>query len=212
MRRSPISTFRQITTTLVLAALTVTMLPLRVQAFMPSQEATKLTNSEGSASHESITRDTIEDYDKDLFALRTRNKPLTQSMKDAIQAIIDGNIAVDSQFGTQYLKSSSHFDGETFQESQKRLIDYKLKVKDLVDPPTSIIFGKGKPNLSKARFYLGQALHTLQDFYSHSNWVEMGNASPYAILGVPGNPLTDPLATVQTCTDCVRRLRQKFLH
>jgi hypothetical protein len=26
-----------------------------------------------------------------------------------------------------------------------------------------------------ARKYSGQILHTIQDFYSHSNWVEMGN-------------------------------------
>jgi hypothetical protein len=29
-------------------------------------------------------------------------------------------------------------------------------------------------DLSNARILLGRLLHTLQDFYSHSNWIEMG--------------------------------------
>ncbi len=196
--------FRQITATVVFAALAVAMLPKPVQAFMPTAESNKMTRSEGSSSHESITREVIQEYDKDLFGLRARNKPLTQTMQDAIQAIIDGNSSVDSPFGLEFLKSSAHFDGEAFQASQERLVDYKIKVKDLVDPPHRFLLGKAKPNVNKARKILGQALHTLQDFYSHSNWVEMGNSNPYAILGVPGNPLTDPAASVRTCTDCVR--------
>ncbi|MGZ8845200.1 MAG: HET-C-related protein [Pyrinomonadaceae bacterium] len=205
MRPSSINTLRPTVTLVVVAALTVMMLPLRVQAFMPTQKATQWTNSEGSATHESITRDAIEEYDKDiLFGLRARNKPLTQSMKDAIEEIINGNIAVDERGGPQYLKSSSHFDGESFQESQQRLIDYKMKVRDLVNPPAAVIRQGGKPDLASARYYLGQALHTLQDFYSHSNWIELGNTNPHLVLGKPGNPLTNPAATAATCTDCVR--------
>ena len=46
-------------------------------------------------------------------------------------------------------------------------------------------------------------LHTLQDFYSHSNWVENGNTDIYRILG-RRNERPDPIADVslQTCTDC----------
>lgn len=36
---------------------------------------------------------------------------------------------------------------------------------------------------SAARVSLGQAFHTLQDFYSHSNWIELGNLSPHSSLG-----------------------------
>lgn len=29
----------------------------------------------------------------------------------------------------------------------------------------------------------------LQDFYSHSNWVELGNKAPYSVLIQPDRPL-----------------------
>src|SRR5882724_10823193 len=205
MRPASIITLRQTATLVIVVALIITMLPLLVQGFMPTQSATEWTHSEGSSTHESITFDAIEDYDKDIFGLRARSKPLTQTMKDARQEIIDANASVDDRGGSQFLQSAAHFDGEAFQQSQQRLIDFKLKVKELVDPPVPLLpVFKPKPDFNKARRVLGQALHTLQDFYSHRNWVELGNTSPYAILGVPGNPLIDPLPTMNTCTDCTR--------
>lgn len=35
----------------------------------------------------------------------------------------------------------------------------------------------------RARFFLGQAMHTLQDFYAHSNWVELGHTDINEALG-----------------------------
>lgn len=202
MPPSSMITFRQATTLAVVAALIVTVLPQNVRGFMPTQKSTQDTGSEGSSTHESITREVIIEYDKDLF--RLGNKPLTQGMTDALETIIEGNSSVDAYFGSEFLKSSAHFDGDDLKGSQERLVEYKLKVKDLVDPPHRFIIGKAKPNVRKAREILGKALHTLQDFYSHSNWVELGNTNPYAVLGVPGNPLTNPPDTTQTCTDCTR--------
>ncbi|KAL7887780.1 hypothetical protein AOLI_G00055010 [Acnodon oligacanthus] len=50
---------------------------------------------------------------------------------------------------------------------------------------------------------LGETLHTLQDFYSHSNWIELGNRSPYSTLIKPSLPL-DNLTDVKTptCSSC----------
>ncbi|KAM6971803.1 von Willebrand factor A domain-containing protein 7 [Aplochiton taeniatus] len=58
-------------------------------------------------------------------------------------------------------------------------------------------------NFQAARETLGRVMHTLQDFYSHSNWVELGNTEPYANLIRPDLPL-DNLADVDTatCSDC----------
>ena len=39
-------------------------------------------------------------------------------------------------------------------------------------------------DLTHTRELLGQLLHTLQDFYSHSNWVEMGNTDINDLIGV----------------------------
>ncbi|XP_039860583.1 von Willebrand factor A domain-containing protein 7-like isoform X4 [Simochromis diagramma] len=58
-------------------------------------------------------------------------------------------------------------------------------------------------NFQAARTTLGRVLHTLQDFYSHSNWVELGYTKPYSNLINPGLPL-DNLADVNTptCSNC----------
>lgn len=58
-------------------------------------------------------------------------------------------------------------------------------------------------NFQAAREMLGRVCHTLQDFYSHSNWVELGNKRPYAALLQPDLP-TDNIADVSTptCIDC----------
>ncbi|RXN15629.1 von Willebrand factor A domain-containing 7-like protein [Labeo rohita] len=56
-----------------------------------------------------------------------------------------------------------------------------------------------------ARRTLGQLFHSLQDFYSHSNWVEMGQQSVYLHLLHPEEPPV-PVASVDTptCADCYR--------
>ncbi|KAM4817710.1 von Willebrand factor A domain-containing protein 7 isoform X3 [Urocitellus parryii] len=54
-----------------------------------------------------------------------------------------------------------------------------------------------------ARQRLGAALHALQDFYSHSNWVELGEQQPHPHLLWPRQELWS-LAQVgnPTCSDC----------
>ncbi|KAM8938215.1 von Willebrand factor A domain-containing protein 7 isoform 2-T2 [Lycaon pictus] len=54
-----------------------------------------------------------------------------------------------------------------------------------------------------ARRRLGAALHALQDFYSHSNWVELGRQEPHPHLLWPRQELQS-LAQVgdPTCSDC----------
>uniref|UniRef100_A0A8C9P727 von Willebrand factor A domain containing 7 n=1 Tax=Spermophilus dauricus TaxID=99837 RepID=A0A8C9P727_SPEDA len=54
-----------------------------------------------------------------------------------------------------------------------------------------------------ARQRLGAALHALQDFYSHSNWVELGEQQPHPRLLWPRQELWS-LAQVgnPTCSDC----------
>lgn len=54
-------------------------------------------------------------------------------------------------------------------------------------------------DLKQARQLLGQLLHTLQDFYSHSNWVELGNKNINENIGI--NEDIGPVAskTQSTC-------------
>src|SRR5204862_375431 len=59
----------------------------------------------------------------------------------------------------------------------------------------------GKDNVTNARVFLGQALHTLQDFYAHSNWIEMGFRMPNTNLG---HRISFPFAAANTptCASC----------
>ena len=58
----------------------------------------------------------------------------------------------------------AHFDAETFSESNARIISFY----------DSIISTINAKQYFTARALTGKILHTIQDFYSHSNWVEMG--------------------------------------
>ncbi|XP_041790345.1 von Willebrand factor A domain-containing protein 7 isoform X2 [Chelmon rostratus] len=53
------------------------------------------------------------------------------------------------------------------------------------------------------RWTLGRVCHTLQDFYSHSNWVELGNKAPYSALIRPDQPLENLAGpNTPTCRSC----------
>eukprot|EP01096_Ripella_sp_DP13-Kostka_P018070 TRINITY_DN965_c0_g1_i1.p2 TRINITY_DN965_c0_g1~~TRINITY_DN965_c0_g1_i1.p2 ORF type:complete len:772 (+),score=381.97 TRINITY_DN965_c0_g1_i1:2522-4837(+) len=54
---------------------------------------------------------------------------------------------------------------------------------NLIDRVNSLFGLNAESEISEAWTMLGQALHGLQDFYSHSNWVEMGNRFPNTDLG-----------------------------
>ena len=192
------SFLRQIVAILATWTLIVTMFPLfpvpTALAFMPDNATANNARTPGSATHETISDRVISLYQNKLFKLGT--KDLTENMNKARKEIVDANIDVDNFLKSQLRRTASHFDGENFSGGQKRLMDYKLKIKDLML--------QKQPDTKNARWYLGQALHTLQDFYSHSNWIELGRGSTYDILGMPGNPLTDPPLNSLACEDCVR--------
>jgi von Willebrand factor A domain-containing protein 7 len=129
------------------------------------------------ASHQSITEDAIKAFARDSLSFRPSEA--------AIKEIVTANGYTDKW---EVFSSSAHFDDEDFSGGQKRLAQ---KIADII---ASLNAGK----ISKAREALGQALHAVQDFYSHSNWVET-RAGIYEDLG-RGGPLT--VASGPTCLDC----------
>ena len=58
-----------------------------------------------------------------------------------------------------------HFDAEAFEEAKQLLYVRNNQI--------NIVAGDGK--FSTMRNLLGKSLHSMQKFYAHSNWVEMGN-------------------------------------
>ncbi|XP_071754168.1 von Willebrand factor A domain-containing protein 7 [Centroberyx gerrardi] len=110
--------------------------------------------------------------------------------RSALQVIYVQNGLIDRDFINS---APHHFNSEAFVEG-RRLITNGV---------ASIKANLRNENFQAARETLGRVLHTLQDFYSHSNWVELGNTEPHINLIRPDLPLEN-LADVDTatCSDC----------
>lgn len=116
---------------------------------------------------------------------------ITNTFKSAIQVIQEANADVDLKNEEDLAKA--HFDCEQFQAGQNRLIRLRGSAASSIR----------ERNFDLARQETGQLLHTLQDFYSHSNWLENGNLNIYRVLGRV-NERPEPVADVDqpTCLDC----------
>jgi hypothetical protein len=135
-------------------------------------------------SHEKITGEAITELDREFFRMNN----LTGTMEKAMEKIAEANAAVDDDQET----AAKHFDGESFPEGQARIIALR----------ESVIEALKNNNGEGARYALGSALHTIQDFYSHTNWFELGNREPHPGLGRPGSALNRLPATTATCKRC----------
>jgi hypothetical protein len=100
----------------------------------------------------------------------------------------EANMKVD----VDQTSSAKHFDGENFDGGQVLLVQAK----------TNVIEALRNDNGEAARNFLGAALHTLQDFYSHTNWVELGNFDINFDLGKSGVRLSLVTFGKQTCSAC----------
>ncbi|XP_030207769.1 von Willebrand factor A domain-containing protein 7 [Gadus morhua] len=86
-----------------------------------------------------------------------------------------------------------HFNSEAFLEGRGLITEGVVSIKANIR----------KQNYQASREILGRVLHTLQDFYSHSNWVELGNTEPLANLIQPDLPIENIAAKdTATCSDC----------
>ena len=93
-----------------------------------------------------------------------------KTFERAVNEINSANANVD--LGDEGRIASAHFDSEEIQAGQNRLVQLRQNI------VTQILSG----NNELAREETGRLFHTLQDFYSHSNWVENGNRAPYEVL------------------------------
>ncbi|XP_048052802.1 von Willebrand factor A domain-containing protein 7-like isoform X2 [Megalobrama amblycephala] len=108
----------------------------------------------------------------------------------ALNQIYMQNGFVDSDFMSS---APHHFHDEAFTEGRNLIIQGIAAIKANVHTD----------NLQSARETLGRVCHTLQDFYSHSNWVELGYKSPYANLIRPDLNIENIAGVAMpTCSDC----------
>ncbi|CAB1316906.1 unnamed protein product, partial [Coregonus sp. 'balchen'] len=128
----------------------------------------------------------------EVLALACSSSGSAKSFQSAISDVTWRNAGVDFRhlFNEEY-----HFDGERFVEGRKLITDGLTSVKANVK----------RGNFEAARQTLGDILHTLQDFYSHSNWIELGNRFPHPNLIRSDVSDIGPVAdkSTPTCRSCV---------
>lgn len=144
-----------------------------------------------------ITADTPSDVQNLFSVIMSRMR-----LQNAIAEIQSSNTEVNSA----PLKNvaAAHFSGEQFKEGTKRLLKLKSEI------VTSLLKGL---KFEHSRQLTGQYLHTLQDFYSHSNWVELGNrvqkfdAQTNPANSIPSEFISKP--DEATCISCPLTTEQK---
>ncbi|MBZ5556408.1 MAG: hypothetical protein LAO77_03930 [Acidobacteriia bacterium] len=130
----------------------------------------------------------------------TRTSSSGETMKfsaRAIRQIRDATAGVDEIFSSrgEFSVPQAHCDDELLPDCSRRIIDIKNAVINLIKDEAT-------RNGEEARAQLGRALHTLQDFYAHSNWVNNpgpNNGTFNGALGV--SVLTRLSPTEPTCID-----------
>lgn len=122
-------------------------------ALLTAREALGFAVLAGFDVHQEITEDALEQIG--FFGLGFTPR--------AIEQIVDGNVHADKHQEIDYY----HVDNESIEAAHANLLLIRQKIKLLVESDRF-------PDWEAARKELGLALHTVQDFYAHSNWIERG--------------------------------------
>ncbi|XP_071362021.1 von Willebrand factor A domain-containing protein 7-like [Trachinotus anak] len=128
----------------------------------------------------------------------------TKSFRQAIISITLRNVRVDLRHA---FNASFHFDEEMFIQGRNIITEGLRAVKA----------SNKQENFEAAREKLGEILHPLQDFYSHSNWVELGNKLPNSNLirsdTSIGNIAGISRATCRSCDgdDCTNNILEDII-
>ncbi|CAF3877300.1 unnamed protein product, partial [Rotaria sp. Silwood1] len=88
-----------------------------------------------------------------------------------IKTIASANTKTDLK---EMFKEESHFDSETFVQGSKLIMKRYQTILDAIIKVD---------NYDQGRKTFGEMLHTIQDFYSHTNFIELEYTSPSDVLG-----------------------------
>ena len=141
-----------------------------------------------------------------VFDSILRQIVLSWELNSIIEYINRYNAKVDYKSG-EVTVAGAHFDSEQFESGQKRLRCFRKAISEEIL----------KGNYDIARKYTGRMLHTLQDFYSHTNWIENwmdgGNdISIYHVLGDFDLEIENTVSkSIPTCSDCTKTGSLNFL-
>jgi hypothetical protein len=132
------------------------------QIWAPTQKAEAFpidALSLGSNAHGAMTRTAVRQFLREVYGITTP----TLAQEQAATEVGIGNEAVDAD----QISSAKHFDGENFTGGKAQIT---------ANLTTAVTQAKADvPGF--ARTSVGAALHTIQDFYAHTNWVELGKTT-----------------------------------
>nr|XP_057936998.1 von Willebrand factor A domain-containing protein 7 [Doryrhamphus excisus] len=168
--------------------------------FLPNFWSRVLTLSWDSYTHQHITErailnvtlDTLKDIQKDKGDHAEDETRLGRAFWRAVGEVVKSNAEMDFLSSTRS-DPVYHFDSEQMDSAMAMLRRFW----------TQTLLSVRANEYQSARHSLGQLFHSLQDFYSHSNWVELGQRSIYRHLLQPEEPAL-PVAEgdTPTCMEC----------
>jgi hypothetical protein len=161
------------------------LLAIPVYGFQVEQFTVLGVRVPGERNHEQITENGLGQY---LYTAPggTTKVGFTQS---AIADVVKENTNTDT---VDKDIPFVHFDDELVTKGENRLTNWEAGIVSLA------LAG----NYQQARQSLGSVLHTVQDFYAHSSWVDQGNTQIAALWGNAqkwSTLLTPPAANASTC-------------
>ncbi|XP_042599631.1 von Willebrand factor A domain-containing protein 7 [Cyprinus carpio] len=174
------------------------------QAFLPNFWSRVLTLSWDSYTHQYMTEQAILNITMETLSKMMEHQQdvnneelytgLGRGFWHAVGEVASANAEMD------FLSSTCsdpvyHFDSERVEGATQMLREFWGQ---------TVLLTQAK-EYQGARRSLGQLFHSLQDFYSHSNWVEMGQQAVYLHLLHPEEPSV-PVASEETptCAECYR--------
>ncbi|KAM9119111.1 LOW QUALITY PROTEIN: von Willebrand factor A domain-containing protein 7 [Pangshura tecta] len=186
--------------------------------FFPNFWSRAMALAWGSTTHQDLTEDALLNATLELFQdlppprgqrpawEQFQGRPLladevfaaytapgsARRFRAALVEVANANAALDFQPAARD-DPVLHFDGELLRPARASLLRARREVLQAL----------GAELYPLARQRLGQLLHSLQDFYSHSNWVELGHRGIHPDLLQPGRELGSIAgADVRTCSSC----------
>ncbi|XP_056305971.1 von Willebrand factor A domain-containing protein 7-like [Danio aesculapii] len=125
------------------------------------------------------------------LALACKKDAFTSNFEEGIKMIISHNVNTDLKY---LLVAKYHFHSESFLDGKNLIIKGMEKITELLN----------QQKFEEARKTLGEIMHTLQDFYSHSNWIELGYTEPCtALINLEENIPNPADENTDTCDNTV---------
>ena len=115
---------------------------------------------------------------RSVFGPQASSAKLEQAIKDLERAAarMDLFYEVNTTLDQAANIARVHFDDEEFELGHKHLLQLRRQMFSALQQGSE----------SAARDLAGRFMLTLQDFYAHSNYVELGHDEPLVELGMPG--------------------------